>query len=86
MFLLATSGNTNDGNNELADQHAKGTIEENRAAAPFLNGVERDGSREDVDDGENHGDEERVGDGTGGLEEGGRVVEDEVNTSPRGID
>lgn len=80
--LVEANRDTNDGDEELADQHAEGTIEEDGPATPLLNRVERDGGRADVDDGEDHGDEEGVADGTRGLEEGSRVVEDEVDTGP----
>ena len=80
--LVEADGDTDDGNKELADQHAKGTPDEERTTSELLNGVERDGSRADVDKGEDQGDQEGVADGTGRGQEGGGVVEDEVDTSP----
>lgn len=80
--LVEADGDTDDGNEELADEHTKGTPHEERATADLLNSVEGDGGGADVDEGEDEGDQEDVGDGTGGLQEDGRVVEDEVNTSP----
>ena len=80
--LVEADGDTNDGDDELANQHAEGTPEEDGAATEALDGPEGDGGGEHVDDGEDHGDQELVLDGTGGLEEGGGVVEDEVDTSP----
>ena len=82
VSVVEADSDTDDGDEELADKHAKSAPEEDGAATPLLNGEEGDGSGADVDDGEDHGDEESVGDGTGGLEEGSRVVEDEVDTSP----
>ena len=80
--VVETDGDTNDGNEELADQHAEGTPDEERTTTELLNGVEGDGGRADVDEGEDQRDQEGVADGTGGLEERSRVVEDEVDTSP----
>lgn len=80
--LVEADGDTDDGDDKLADCHAKGAPEEDGAAAETLDGPERDRGGEDVDDGEDHGDEELVLDGAGGLEERGGVVEDEVDTGP----
>lgn len=52
MGVVETNGDTNDGAEELADQHAEGSVEQDGASAPLLNGVERDGGRADVDEGE----------------------------------
>lgn len=82
MSLVETSGNTNDGDDELADQHAEGTPDEEGTTTEFLNSPEREGSRADVDEGEDERNQESVADGTGRLEERSRVVEDEVDTSP----
>jgi hypothetical protein len=84
VSVVETDSNTNDSNDELADKHTEGTDEKDTAATESLNGPERQRSGEDVDEGEDERDEESVGDGTGGLEEGSRVVEDEVDTSPAG--
>lgn len=80
--LVESDGNTDDGNEELTDEHTESTVDEERATTETFNGVERDGSRADVNDGEDHRDEERRRDGTGRLEERSRVVEDEVDTGP----
>lgn len=80
--VVETDCDTDDGNEELADQHAKSTPEKDGAATEPLNSPERDRGGEDVDDGKDHGNQEAVADGAGGLEEGGRVVEDEVDTGP----
>lgn len=84
VSVVETDGNTDDGDDELADKHTEGTDEKDAAATESLNGPEGQRSGEDVDEGEDERDEESVGDGTGGLEEGSRVVEDEVDTSPAG--
>lgn len=82
MSLIETNSDTNDGDEELADQHAQGTPDKERSATDLLNGVEGDRGGANVDEGEDQGDQERVGDGAGRLQERGRVVEDEVDTSP----
>ena len=64
--LVETDGDTNDGNEELADQHAKSTPDEQRTTTPLLNGVEGDGGGADVDEGEDQGDQECVADGASG--------------------
>ena len=58
------------------DLHKKGTASES------LNGPEGDRGGEHVDESEDKGDEEGVGDGSSGLEERGREVKDEVDTRP----
>jgi hypothetical protein len=80
--LVETDGDTDNGNNELTDQHAQSTPDEQRSSTELFNGVERDRGRANVDDGEDHRGQERVGDGAGRLQEGSRVVEDEVDTGP----
>lgn len=80
--LVETNGNTNDGDQELADEHTKSTDDENGTTTESLDSPERQGSGADVDQREDQRDQEGVADGTGGLEERGRVVEDEVDTSP----
>lgn len=82
VSVVETNSDTNDGDQELADQHSKGAPDEKRPASKPLNGIERDRSRADVDEREDKGDQEGVADSTRRLEEGSRVVEDEVNTSP----
>jgi hypothetical protein len=66
----------------LADQHAQSTEDQERATAEALNSPEGQRSGADVDQGEDEGDQEGVADGTSRLEEGSRVIEDEVDTSP----
>lgn len=56
--------------------HKKGTTPDS------LDGPEGNGSGEYIDKGEDEGDEERVRDGTSGLEERGRIVKDKVDTRP----
>jgi len=80
--LIESDSNTDDGNEELADQHAESTPEEKRTATNTLHSVERDGSRADVDESEDKRDNEGVADSAGRLEEDGGVVEDEVDTGP----
>jgi len=67
-----------DGDDELAHAHADGAEEEERAPAPLLDHVEAGKGGEDVDDVGDQADDEGVGD-AGALEEGGAVVEDEVD-------
>lgn len=80
--VVESDGDTDDGDEELADKHTSSTDEEDAAAAESLDGPEGERSGEDVDDGEDNRDEEGVLDSTSGLEEGSRVVEDEVDTGP----
>lgn len=80
--MVKASSNTNNGDDELAHQHAESTNQQNRAAAESFDRPERDGGGKDVDDGKDHGGQEDVGNGLGRLEEGGREVEDEVDASP----
>ena len=82
MGVVEADSDTNDGDEELADQHAQSTIKEDCSATELLDGVEGDRSRADIDQGEDQGNQEGVGDGTSRLEERSRVVEDEVDTSP----
>src|SRR3569833_2767425 len=71
-----------EGDEELADQHAQGTPDEDGAAAEALDGPEGNRGREDVDQREDQGHQEDVLDGARGLQEGGRVVKKKVDTSP----
>lgn len=75
-------GDTNDGDDELADDHAEGTPEEERTTTDLLNGPEGKGGGAHVDNGGDHGEQEGVLDCAELLEEGGTEVEDEVDTSP----
>jgi len=67
--LVETDSDTDDGNNELADQHAEGTPDEEWATSNSLDRPEGDRSRQHVDEGEDEGDQERVLNGTGRLQE-----------------
>jgi len=80
--VIETLGDTDNGNEELANEHAKSTPYEKWPSSEPLNGPEGDGSRADVDEGEDERDQEGVLDGTSRLEERSRIVEDEVDTSP----
>lgn len=82
MKLLATGGDTNNGNNKFADQHAQGTPDEDCTTAESLNDPEGDGSGADVDQSSDEIDQEGVGDRAQILEEGSTKVEDEVDTGP----
>lgn len=66
----------------MADKHAECAPNEECSTSDALHAPERHGRRADIDDSENHGHEEGVLDGTGGLQEGRRVVEDKVDTGP----
>ena len=68
-FVEADS-NANDGDEKLANHHCTSAIDEERATTEFLHGVEGDGSRADIDECKDQGDQECVADGTGGLQEG----------------
>ena len=80
--VVETNGNTDDGNEELADQHTKGTPDEKRTTTDLLHGDKGDWSRADVDEGEDEGDQESVLDGASRLQERSGIVEDEVDTGP----
>ena len=82
MGVVESDGDTDDGDEELADQHAQGTPHEERTTTELLNSPEGEWGGADVDQGEDQGDQEGVADGTGGLQEWSRVVEDEVHTGP----
>jgi len=70
MGVVETGSDTNDSDDELADEHTKGAIEENSSATKPLDCPEGKRSGADVNESENEGDEEDVLDGTGRLEEG----------------
>jgi hypothetical protein len=78
VSLVEAGGNTDDGDEELADKHAESAVDEERATTELLDSPEGDRGGNDVDNGEDHRKEEDVGNGTGRLEEGRGVVEDEV--------
>ena len=78
--VVETDRDTDDGDEELADKHAQSAIDKQRTSSKLLNCEEGDGGGADVDQGENQRDQESVANSTSGLEEGRRVVEDEVDT------
>jgi hypothetical protein len=80
--VVESNSHTNDGDEELADQHAEGTPEEKRTTADLLHGVEGDGCRADVNESEDERDDEGVADSTGRLEERCGEIENEVDSSP----
>ena len=80
--VVETDGVTDDGYHKLADEHSEGTPVEKRATTELLDCPERYGGRKNVDERENKGNEEGVADSVRRLEEGCRVVEDEVDPSP----
>lgn len=82
MGLVETDGDTDNSNDELADEHTESTIDEERASTNSLHSPEGERCGADVDQIEDEGDQEGVADGTGGLQERSRVVEDEVDTGP----
>ncbi len=63
--VVETDGDTNDGDEELADEHTEGTPNEERSTTESFDGVEGDGGGADVDEGEDQGDQEGVRDGAG---------------------
>jgi hypothetical protein len=82
VLTLTTGSNTNDTNNELADQHAESSPDEDGTTSVTLNDVERDRSRADIDQSGDETDEEGVRNRAQSLEESGTKVENEVDTSP----
>ena len=79
---VAAVGDTNDGDEELADQHAQCTVDKNSATTESLDGVERNRGGANINQREDKRDEENVLNRMSRLQEGGGVVEDEVDTSP----
>lgn len=61
--VVDRDGGAEDGGQELTSEHAKGTPDEQRTTTEALDGPERDGSGQDVDEGGDQTDEEGVGDG-----------------------
>ena len=59
---LLSSGNTDGTDNELANPHAEGSVDEQGSSTESLNGPEGEGSRADVDQSRDEADQERVGD------------------------
>ena len=80
--FVETNSDTDDGDEELTDQHAQCTVDKNCATTESLNGVEGDWSGANIDQCKDKRDEENVLDRTSRLQEGGGVVEDKVDTSP----
>lgn len=80
MSRALAGGNTNDTNDELHDDHPCASDDEDLAATEAFDCPKGDGSRADVDEGRDEGDEEGVLDRAEGGEEDGSEVEDEVDT------
>lgn len=76
--VLDRDGNTDDGDDELADSHTSSTDEEKGTATELLNTPHTRQSHEHIDNASSDGNQEGVAD-AGALEEGGAVVEDEVD-------
>lgn len=72
-------GNTDDGDDVLAEEHTSGTDEEERTTTSTVNEPDTRNGHADVDDVGGNGDQERIRN-TRALEEGRAVVEDEVDT------
>jgi hypothetical protein len=66
-LVLDRDGGTEDGGEELADEHAQGTPDEQGTTTETFDGVERDGSGQDVDESGDEADEEGVGNRALGL-------------------
>lgn len=62
---VETSSDTDNGDEELADQHAERADKQDRAATELFDSIEGQRSGQNVDDGEDHGGEEDVLDGAG---------------------
>lgn len=77
-WVLGADDGARDGDDELAHGHADGAEEEEVASAPGFDEVESGEGGGYVDGGGDHGDDEGVVE-PGVLEEGGAVVEDEVD-------
>lgn len=80
--FVESDSDTDDSDDELADKHTKSAVDEERSSSNALHSPEGEGSRADIDQVEDEGDKESVANGSGGLQERGRVVEDEVDTGP----
>ena len=81
-FGIPSIGRADNGNDELADDHAQSTPDEKGAATESLNGPERDRGGANIDEGGDKADKEGVADRPELLEEGRSEVEDEIDTSP----
>ena len=78
-LLGGSDGDSDDGDEELAGAHDDGSPDEELPSAGSVDEEDTGDGHDDVDDVGDDGDDERVRD-TGSLEEGGSVVEDEVDT------
>lgn len=79
---VGAGDSSDDGNDELADNHAKSTPDEQRSSSNLLHRPEGDGGGADVDEGGDEGDQEGVVDSSELLEEGSSCNElerDSVN-------
>ena len=65
--VVEANSDTNDGHEELADEHSQCAPDKKRSATNLLDSVERDRGGADVNEGEDEGDQEGVGDGSGRL-------------------
>ena len=57
-------------------------LHKKRTAPDFLNAPEGNGGGEHINEREDEGDEENIGDGASGLEERSRIVKDKVDARP----
>lgn len=77
--VLGTDGDSDGGDDELRDGHSEGSVEEEKATSIAVDSPDSWQCHDNVDDVCNYRDDEGVADATV-LEEGGAVVEDEVDT------
>ena len=77
---VSASGNTNDTDDKLHDDHSGASDDEDLTATEALDRPKRYWGGEDIDERCNEGDEERVADRAEGGEENSSEVEDEVDT------
>jgi len=82
VCFVESDRNADNGDDELAEEHASSAPKEDGAAAKSLHSPERQRCRQDVDEGEDERHEERVLDSTRRLKEGRRVIENEIDTGP----
>ena len=75
------NGGTDDGDDVLEDSHGNGAVDEEGTTTKLLNGVEGDRGGANIDNGGDHRDQKWIAQ-SNLLEEGGVVVEDEIDTSP----
>ena len=79
MFLKPASGNTNDTNDELHDDHSCASDNEDLATTEAFDYPKGEGGRADVDEGRDEGDEEGIADCAQRGEKDGSEVEDEID-------